>query len=85
MQFPIDIALCRSRLLFVLTAFLHALAAASLFVLPWPLSIRLLLLAIVALSLWRQIWRPSRVVGLRLAASGEYREKRKKKKEKKEK
>jgi hypothetical protein len=30
-----------------------------------------LLLAIVALSLWRQIWRPSRVVGLRLAASGE--------------
>ena len=34
MQFPIDIALCRSRLLFVLTAFLHALAAASLFVLP---------------------------------------------------
>ncbi|MEF8734418.1 MAG: protein YgfX [Candidatus Accumulibacter meliphilus] len=71
MQFPIDIALCRSRLLFVLTALLHALAAACLFVLPWPLSIRLLLLAIVALSLWLQIWRPSRVVGLRLAASGE--------------
>jgi hypothetical protein len=71
MQFPIDIALRRSRLLFVLTGLLHTLAGACLFALPWPLSIRLLLLAILALSLWQQIWRPSKVVGLRLAASGE--------------
>jgi hypothetical protein len=71
MQFPIAIALRRSRLLLVLTVVLHGLAAASLAVLPWPLSLRCLLLVIVALSLWRQIWRPSRVVGLCLAASGE--------------
>ncbi len=71
MQFPIAIALRRSRLLRVLTVVLHGLAAASLFVLPWPLSIRCLLLAILAVSLWRQIFRTSRVVGLCLAASGE--------------
>jgi len=70
-QFPIAIALRRSRLLLVLTVLLHGLAAASLVVLPWPLSIRLLLLALLAWSLWQQIFRPSTVVGLCLAASGE--------------
>jgi len=71
MQFPIAIALRRSHVLLVLTVVLHGLAAASLAVLPWPLSLRGLLLVTLASELWRPIRRPSRVVGLRLAASGE--------------
>lgn len=70
MHFPVLIALRRSRLLFVLNLVLHALAAASVLLLPWPTSVRLLLLAPLAWSLWQQVRRPSRVIGLSLAESG---------------
>jgi toxin CptA len=69
-QFPIDIELRRSRLLFVLTVSLHALAAGSLLLLPWPPWPRYLLLATLVLSAW-WTWQPSKVVGLQLAASGD--------------
>ncbi|WP_291985396.1 protein YgfX [Candidatus Accumulibacter sp. ACC007] len=71
MHFPMHIALRRSRLLFVLNLVLHALATASVLLMPWPPSVRFLLLAPLALSLWQQAWRPSRVIGLSLAESGE--------------
>lgn len=70
MRFPIQIDLRRSRLLFGLTSVLHTLAAGCLLSLPWPSTARYLLLAVVAWSAW-QTQRPSRVVGLRLAANGD--------------
>ena len=70
MQFPIAIELRRSRLLFVLTVSLHALAAGCLLLLPWPPWTRYLLLAMLTWSAWRTWW-PSKVVGLLLAASGD--------------
>lgn len=70
MRFPIHIELQRSRLLLFVMLLVHALAAGCVFLLPWPLLPRGLLLALIACSaLWAG--RSSRVVGLCLAASGE--------------
>ena len=67
MQFPISIGLHRSTLLITLLVLLHTVAAGCLVALPWPLILRLLLLALVGLSLACAL-RPPRVTGLRLAA-----------------
>ncbi|WP_300450348.1 protein YgfX [Accumulibacter sp.] len=69
MQFPLRIALRRSRLLASLLVSLHATAAACLWVLPWPLLPRGALLAVVAVSAWWTL-RPSSVAGLRLQQDG---------------
>ncbi len=45
---------------------MHTVAACSLIVLPWSLILRLLLIALVGLSLGYSV-RPPRVIGLRLA------------------
>ena len=70
MQFPLHVALRRSRLLSSLTVVLHLLAAVCVSLLPWPQAPRVLLLAIVAFSLWHAL-RPSPVVGLRLTEEGQ--------------
>ena len=70
MQFPIQIELRRSRLLAFLTVALHVLAIACLWLLPWPVLARGVLVLIVALSAWHSL-RPSPVAGLRLGERGE--------------
>ena len=70
MQFPLDLALQRSRLLAGLTILLHLLAAGSVWLLPWPLLARSMLLLLLAISAWSCL-RPSPFVGIRLGARGE--------------
>ena len=65
MQFPVSIELCRSRFLPLLLVIIHALTAACLSVLPWPLPVRLLLCALVGASLWRAL-QPHVIVGLHI-------------------
>jgi hypothetical protein len=69
-QFPLDLALQRSRLLAGLTILLHLLAAGSVWLLPWPLLARSMLLLLLAISAWSCL-RPSPFVGIRLGARGE--------------
>jgi toxin CptA len=64
-QFPISIGLRRSRLLILLLSVFHGIAVACLIALPWPMALRLLLSALVGLSLVYAL-RPPRVTGLRL-------------------
>ncbi|MBN8453897.1 protein YgfX [Accumulibacter sp.] len=70
-QFPLDLELRRSRLLAGLTILLHLLAVACVWLLPWPLPARSLLLLPLAISAWRAL-RPSPFVGIRLGARGEF-------------
>lgn len=69
MQFPIHIALHRSRLLVVLLLLLHALAASSVIGLPWAWPVRCSLLFLLGLSLWNSLRAP-KILGLRLSADG---------------
>jgi toxin CptA len=69
-QFPIQIELRRSRLLWCLTFLLHVVAAGCLLALPWPPEPRYLLLVLLALSAWQAL-RPSTIVGLRLGERGD--------------
>ncbi|MBK8116214.1 MAG: hypothetical protein IPK44_17855 [Candidatus Accumulibacter sp.] len=70
MQFPIQIELRRSRLLWCLTSLLYVVAASCLLALPWPPGLLCVLLVALALSAWHAL-RPSRVVGLRLGNRGD--------------
>jgi toxin CptA len=66
-QFPITIALRRSRLLALSLVLLHGLAAGSLSVLPWPWLLRCALLFGLGVSLV-YVLRPSPILELRLRA-----------------
>lgn len=70
MQFPLAIELRRSRRLSFLLFVLHGVAAGCLWVLPWPVAARCLLLVTLLLSAWQSL-RPSTMVGLRLSESGD--------------
>ncbi len=70
MQFPLHIDLRHSRRLSFLIVLLHAVAGGCLWVLPWHLAARGVLLAMVGWSAWQAL-RPSSVVGLRLTEGGE--------------
>ena len=67
MQFPIVIGLHRSLFLSILLVTMHAVAAACVFALPWPLLWRCMVLLALAFSLG-YAWRPPGIIGLRLAA-----------------
>ena len=67
MQFPITIALRRSRLLVLLLVLLHGLAAGCVGVLPWPWPLRCALLFALGASLVYAL-RPSPILELRLRA-----------------
>ncbi len=70
MQFPLHIDVCRSRRLSYLIVLLHAVAGGCLWVLPWHLATRCVLLAMLGWSAWQAL-RPSSIVGLRLSEGGE--------------
>ena len=67
MRFPVLIELHRSNRLSLLLVLFHITASASLIILPWPLYLRTVALALVGLSAWRSL-RPSEVVSLCLSA-----------------
>lgn len=67
MQFPIVIGLHRSFLLLFFLVLMHAAAAVCLVALPWSWLWRGVSLLALACSLGHAL-RPSRIVGLRLAA-----------------
>ena len=69
MQFPTQLALRSSRRLSILSLVLHALAASSLVLLPWPPVLLWPLLVIILASAWQALKRPS-VVALRLGQNG---------------
>ena len=67
MQFPIVIVLHRSLLLSILLVTMHAVAAACVVALPWPLLWRCMVLLALAWSLGYALRSPG-ITGLRLAA-----------------
>ena len=69
MQFPIFIELRRSRYLSVILLLFHFLAAVCIAVVSLPWLMRLVLIALVAISFWRVI-RAGPIVGLALSLHG---------------
>jgi hypothetical protein len=68
-RFPVFIELRRSRLLAGALCVLHGAAAGTFLAMPWPLPIRIGLLIVLAVALWRAL-RPPRVAALRLYEDG---------------
>lgn len=69
MQFPTQLALRRSQRLSILALVLHALAAYSLLLTPWPPVLLWPLLAMILASAWQALRHPF-VVALRLGEDG---------------
>ena len=73
MQLPLSIPLLKSRQLLALMILSHGLAAGALLPLALPVTVRLALLGLVALSLFFTLYIQAHppVVGLRLGSRGE--------------
>jgi hypothetical protein len=69
-RFPVFIGLRRSYFLAASVCVMHGAAAGAFLVLPWPLPMRMVLLIVLAVSLWHTL-RPARIRSLRLHQNGD--------------